>query len=99
LYTNLKKVKRKNVNLTSRVKSTNQDYGNHGITATLQKHYHYYYYYYESRTKIHNITETITANNYSNSTVKARYSGPLGSRKFSTITNFHYKKISFYSAL
>ena len=52
MYTNLKKVKRKNVNLTSRVKSTNQDYGNHGITATLQKHYHYYY---ESWAKIHNM--------------------------------------------
>ena len=49
-----KKVKRKNVNLTSRVKSTNQDYGNHGITATLQKHYHYYY---KSQAKIRNITE------------------------------------------
>ena len=42
------------INLSSRVKSTNQDYGNHGITATLQKHYHYYY---ESQAKIHNITE------------------------------------------
>ena len=26
---------RKNVNLSSHVKSTNQDYGNHGITETL----------------------------------------------------------------
>src|SRR5438128_7834290 len=51
-FTNLKKL---NVNLSSRVKSTNQDYGNHSdiiIITTLQKHY---YYYYESRAKIRNI--------------------------------------------
>ena len=33
-FVQIKKIKRKNVNLSSRVKSANQDYGNHGITVT-----------------------------------------------------------------